>query len=59
MLLQGLIDLDGKVRRPEYVGGQLQLLALAQENLPACKVEPARVNGAPIATGVVTQVQFK
>ena len=59
MLLQGLIDLDGKIQRPEYVGGQTELLALAKENLASWKVEPARVNGAPIATGVVAQVQFK
>ena len=59
MLLQGLIDLDGKIQRPEYVGGQPELLAVAKENLAAWKVEPARVNGAPIATGVVAQVQFK
>ena len=59
MLLQGLIDLDGKIQRPEYVGGQPELLAVAKENLAAWKVEPARVNGAPVATGVVAQVQFK
>jgi hypothetical protein len=59
MLLQGLIDLDGKIQRPEYIGGQQELLAIAKENLAAWKVEPARVNGAPIATGVVAQVQFK
>lgn len=59
MLLQGLIDLDGKIQRPEYVGGQPELLALAKENLAAWKVEPARVNGAPVATGVLAQVQFK
>lgn len=45
MLLQGLIDLDGKIQRPEYVGGQPELLAMAKENLSAWKVEPARVNG--------------
>ena len=59
MLLQGLIDLDGKIQRPESVGGQAELLALAKENLASWKVEPARVNGAAIATGVVAQVQFK
>jgi hypothetical protein len=58
MLLQGLIDLDGKIQRPEYVGGQRELVTLAKENLAAWKVEPARVNGAPIATGVLAQVQF-
>ena len=59
MLLQGLVDLDGKFQRPEYVGGQAELLAVAKENLASWKVEPARINGAPIATGVVAQVQFK
>ena len=59
MLLQGLIDLDGKIQGPEYVGGQTELLALAKANLAAWKVEPARINGAPVATGVVAQVQFK
>jgi hypothetical protein len=59
MLLQGLIDLDGKIQRPEHVDGQAELLALAKENLSAWKIEPARVNGAPVATGVLAQVQFK
>ena len=58
MLLQVIVDTDGKIQRPEYIGGSTALLESAKTNVNAWKVEPARANGAPIATGVVLQVQF-
>ena len=58
MLLQVLIDTDGKVQRPEYVGGALPLVEAAKASLSRWQVEPARVNGAPVVSGVVLQVRF-
>ena len=58
MLLQVLIDTDGKIQRPEYVGGALPLVEAAKASLSRWQVEPARVNGAPVVSGVVLQVRF-
>lgn len=58
MLLQVLVDTEGKIQQPDYIGGSPALLATATESLNAWQVEPARANGAPVASGVVLQVQF-
>ena len=57
--LQALVDLDGMVQRPSFVGGPAQLEAAAKEAVARWRSEPPRINGAPIARAVMVQVKFK
>ena len=58
MLLQVVVDTDGQIQMPEYIGGAPQLVETAKQSLSRWRVEPARANGAPVATGVLLQVRF-
>lgn len=58
VLLQALIDTEGQLLRPAYVGGPKELAAAASEAIATWKAEPARLNGSPIAGGVLVQVRF-
>jgi hypothetical protein len=57
--LQALVDLNGTLRRATYVGGPVHLSTLAIEAVSHWKSEPPRINGAPLASGVIVQVKFK
>ena len=57
--LQALVDLDGTLQRATYIGGPASLSRVAIDAAGRWRSEPARVNGAPVATGVVVQVRFK
>ena len=57
--LQALVDLDGTLQRATYIGGPASLGPAAIDAAGRWRSEPARVNGAPVATGVVVQVRFK
>ena len=59
VLLQVLIDVDGSVQQPSYVGGPMPLVAAAIEAVRGWTTEPAKLNGAPIVTPVMMQVRFK
>jgi hypothetical protein len=58
--LQAIIDpSSGAFREPSYVGGNEALLdAAARTVQQVWKVEPARINGAPIVWGVTLFVKF-
>lgn len=58
MLLQVIVDTDGKIQLPAYIGGAPALVEIAKESLSRWRVEPARANGSPIASGVLLQVHF-
>ncbi len=58
VLLQALVDLDGAVQRPAYVGGPAELLQAAIEAAGRWRFEPARINGAPLPSAVLLQVAF-
>ena len=58
MLLQVVVDTDGKIQVPDYIGGTPALVEVAKASLAGWRVEPARANGGPLATGVLLQVQF-
>jgi hypothetical protein len=58
MLLQVIVDTDGKAQVPEYIGGPAPLMEAAKEALSRWRIEPARANGSPVATGVLLQVRF-
>lgn len=58
VFLQGLIDTEGLLRRATYVGGPKPLVGAATEAIGRWRLEPARINGAPVPTGAVLQVRF-
>jgi hypothetical protein len=58
VLVQVLIDFDGAVQRPTYAGGPFDLFRAAADAVGRWRFEPARLNGAPIASGVLLQVRF-
>jgi hypothetical protein len=58
VLLQVLIDLDGALQRPTYVGGPQHLFRAAADAVGRWRFDPARINGAPVAMGVLLQVRF-
>ena len=58
VLLQALVDVDGAMQRPSYVGGPPELVAAATDAIGRWKSEPARINGAPVTAGVLLQVRF-
>jgi len=58
VLLQALVDVDGAMQRPTYVGGPLELVTAATDAIGRWTSEPARINGAPVAAGVLLQVRF-
>jgi hypothetical protein len=59
VLLQVLIDVDGSVQEPSYVGGPMPLVPAAIEAVRGWTTEPAKLNGAPIVTPVMMHVRFK
>ncbi|HJR59931.1 MAG TPA: hypothetical protein VJ813_11045 [Vicinamibacterales bacterium] len=58
VLLQVLVDVDGAIQLPTYVGGPLELVRAATDAIGRWKSEPARINGAPVPAGVLLQVRF-
>jgi hypothetical protein len=58
VLLQGILDFDGRLQQTVYIGGPRELTAAAREAVSRWRAEPARLNGAPIATGVLLPVRF-
>ena len=59
LLLQVLIDLDGKLQRATYVGGPTRLQQAAIDAVKSWRAEPAKVNGAPVPTVTLVEVRFK
>ncbi len=57
--LQALVDLDGTLQRATYIGGPATLSQAAIDAAGRWRSDPPRVNGAPVAAGVVVQVKFK
>ena len=57
--LQALVDLDGMLQRPVYIGGPAHLTRAAMEAIQRWRSEPPRINGAPVARAVLVQVKFK
>ena len=56
---QVLVDLDGKLQHPIYLGGVSPLSQAAMDAIGQWRSEPQRVNGAPIARPAIVQVTFK
>lgn len=58
VLMQALIDLDGRFTRATYVGGPRMLEKAATETLGSWRAEPARINGAPTPAAVIVEVRL-
>jgi hypothetical protein len=58
VLLQALIDLDGRAQRIVYMGGPAGLTAAAIDAVGAWEAEPGRLNGAPMVIPVSLRVKF-
>jgi hypothetical protein len=56
--VQVIVDQEGKVARPQYLGGPRSLYPAALEVLTKWRAQPIRVNGAPVVTPNVLQVPF-
>ena len=59
VFLQGIVDLEGAIRRIEYIGGPPALVDAAKEAAGRWRFEPMRVNGAPVVTSTVMPVNFE
>lgn len=57
--VQVILDQQGRVARPQYLGGPRSLYPAALEALAKWRTQPIRVNGAPVVTPNVAQVPFK
>jgi hypothetical protein len=56
--VQVIVDQEGRIARPQYLGGPRSLYPAALEALAKWRVQPIRVNGAPVVTPNVLQVIF-
>ena len=59
VLLQVLIDLDGRLQRVTYVGGPTQLQQAAIEAAKTWRAQPARINGAGVPMATLLEVRFR
>lgn len=57
--VQVILDQEGRVARPQYLGGPRSLYPAALEALAKWRTQPIRVNGAPVVSPNVAQVPFK
>ena len=55
--IQVLIDPDGHIARPQYLGGPRSLYSAAVDALAKRRVQPIRVNGSGVVTPNVVQVR--
>ena len=58
VLLQVLVDTEGKMQEPIHVGGPEVLRAAAIGAIGRWQSQPARINGAPVVAAVLVQVRF-
>ena len=58
VFLQAIVDFEGRFQQPVYIGGPGELETAAREAIGHWRAEPARMNGAPVAGGVLLQVRF-
>ena len=56
--VQVIVDQEGRVARPQYLGGPRSLYPAALDALTKWRAQPIRVNGAPVVTPNVLQVIF-
>jgi hypothetical protein len=56
--IQVILDQEGRVARPQYLGGPRSLYPAALDALTKWRTQPIRVNGAPVVTPNVVQVPF-
>jgi hypothetical protein len=57
--VQVILDQEGRIARPQYLGGPRSLYPAALDALTKWRTQPIRVNGAPVVTPNVVQVPFR
>jgi hypothetical protein len=57
--IQVLIDPEGHIARPQYLGGPRSLYSAAVDALAKWRLQPIRVNGSGVVTPNVVQVPFR
>jgi hypothetical protein len=57
--VQVILDQEGRIARPLYVGGPRSLYPAALDVLTKWRTQPIRVNGTPVVTPNVLQVPFR
>jgi hypothetical protein len=57
--IQVLIDREGHIVRPQYLGGPRSLYSAAVDALAKWRVQPIRMNGSGVVTPNVLQVPFR
>jgi hypothetical protein len=57
--IQVLIDPEGHIARPQYLGGPRSLYSAAVDALTKWRIQPIRVNGSGVVTPNVVQVPFR
>jgi hypothetical protein len=57
--VQVILDQEGRIARPQYLGGPRSLYPAALDALTKWRTQPVRVNGAPVVTPNVLQVTFR
>jgi hypothetical protein len=56
--LQVVVDHDGAIQQPHYIGGPEALVDAALAAVRAWRAEPARINGAPVTIDTLLVVRF-
>ena len=56
--VQAIVDVDGSVQQPVYMGGPTALSASALDAVRTWTAEPTRLNGAPMITPALFRVRF-
>ena len=57
--VQVIVDQEGRIARPQYLGGPRSLYPAALDALTKWRAQPIRVNGTPVVTPNVVQVPFR
>ena len=57
--LQVVVDHDGAVQQPRYIGGPESLTEAAIAAVRQWRAEPARINGAPVTIDTLLVVRFR
>ena len=57
--VQVIVDQEGRIARPQYLGGPRSLYPAALDALTKWRAQPVRVNGTPVVTPNVVQVTFR
>ena len=58
VLLQAVVDVDGRFTQAAFAGGPRHLREAALETVKSWRAEPARINGAPVLSATLLEIRF-